>query len=254
MSSSRNALELQVGREDLVGRARIDVVGAFEHPALHRAAVGAHQIVDGGDRLLVGRGAGVEDVPLRFLALVLHRIEQDRIELLEHRQHRLARHRGPAAEHDRDLVLLRSVPCAFSANSGQFEAGSTTTASSFLPSTPPFLFCSSISISITSLSVVSLIAIVPESEWRMPILIVSSARAAVAPSASAPPASAPAARETMRLVNDMNEPRRVRPGTGPWQLWPQGASASSSQRACQRLSDGCSGRRRRICAAPAPKK
>jgi hypothetical protein len=53
---------------------------------------------------------------------------------------------------------------AFSANSGQFEAGSTTTASSFLPSTPPFLFCSSISISITSLSVVSLIAIVPDSE------------------------------------------------------------------------------------------
>ena len=53
---------------------------------------------------------------------------------------------------------------AFSANSGQFEAGSTTTASSFLPSTPPFLFCSSINISITSLSVVSLIAIVPESE------------------------------------------------------------------------------------------
>ena len=64
---------------------------------------------------------------------------------------------------------------AFSANSGQFEAGSTTTASSFLPSTPPFLFCSSMSISMTSFSVVSLIAIVPESEWRMPILIVSSA-------------------------------------------------------------------------------
>src|SRR5437588_197539 len=39
---------------------------------------------------------------------------------------------------------------AFSANSGQLEAGSTTTASSFLPSNPPFLFCSSISISITS--------------------------------------------------------------------------------------------------------
>ena len=60
---------------------------------------------------------------------------------------------------------------AFSANSGQFEAGSTTTASSFLPSTPPFLFCSSMSISITSFSVVSLIAIVPDSEWRMPTLI-----------------------------------------------------------------------------------
>ena len=62
---------------------------------------------------------------------------------------------------------------AFSANSGQFEAGSTTTASSFLPSTPPFLFCSSISISITSFSVVSLIAMVPESECRMPTLMVS---------------------------------------------------------------------------------
>ena len=64
---------------------------------------------------------------------------------------------------------------AFSANSGQFEAGSTTTASSFLPSSPPFLFCSSISISITSFSVVSLMAMVPESEWRMPTLMVSSA-------------------------------------------------------------------------------
>ena len=62
---------------------------------------------------------------------------------------------------------------AFSANSGQLEAGSTTTASSFLPSRPPFLFCSSISISITSFSVVSLIAMVPESEWRMPTLMVS---------------------------------------------------------------------------------
>src|SRR5262245_58964012 len=62
---------------------------------------------------------------------------------------------------------------AFSANSGQFEAGSTTTASSFLPSRPPFLFCSAINISITSFSVVSLMAMVPESECRMPTLIVS---------------------------------------------------------------------------------
>ena len=66
---------------------------------------------------------------------------------------------------------------AFSANSGQLEAGSTTTASSFLPSRPPFLFCSSISISMTSFSVVSLIAMVPESECRMPTLIVSCAEA-----------------------------------------------------------------------------
>ena len=53
---------------------------------------------------------------------------------------------------------------AFSANNGQLDAGSTTTASSFLPSTPPFLFCSSIRNSIVSFSVVSLIAIVPDSE------------------------------------------------------------------------------------------
>ncbi len=105
MSSSFTPLALRIGFEDLVGGARIDVVGAFQHPALHRAAVLAHQVIDGRDRLLVRRGAGVEDVALGLLAFVLHRIEQDRVQFLEHRQHRLARHRGPAAEHDRDLVL-----------------------------------------------------------------------------------------------------------------------------------------------------
>src|SRR6186713_1235687 len=64
---------------------------------------------------------------------------------------------------------------AFSANSGQLEAGSTTTASSFLPSSPPLAFCSSMSISMASFSVVSEIAMVPDSEWRMPTLMVSSA-------------------------------------------------------------------------------
>src|SRR5260370_32510813 len=66
---------------------------------------------------------------------------------------------------------------AVSANSGQLEAGSTTTASSFVPSNPSFLFCSSISISITSLSVVSLMAMVPDNECRMPTLMVSCALA-----------------------------------------------------------------------------
>ena len=79
---------------------------------------------------------------------------------------------------------------AFSAKSGQFEAGSTTTASIFLPSTPPFLFCSSMSMSMTSLSVVSEIAIVPESECRMPTLMVSCAEATVV--ASVPSANPPA--------------------------------------------------------------
>src|SRR5262249_25089372 len=91
---------------------------------------------------------------------------------------------------------------AFSAKSGQFEAGSTTTASSFLPSSPPFLFCSSISISITSLRVVSLMAIVPERECRTPTLIVSCALPAPAPAANAAISAAPPS--TLRLVSDIS--------------------------------------------------
>jgi len=69
-------------------------------------------------------------------------------------------------------------------DSGQLEAGSTTTASSFLPSRPPFLFCSSIIIRTVSLSVVSEIAIVPDSECSTPTLIVSLACAAPAAASS----------------------------------------------------------------------
>jgi hypothetical protein len=85
---------------------------------------------------------------------------------------------------------------AFSANSGQFEAGSTTTASSFLPSTPPFLFCSSIRNRTVSFSVVSLIAMVPDSEWRTPTLMVSSA--AFAPVKLAKPKINPAVAASQR--------------------------------------------------------
>src|SRR6188474_1155898 len=60
---------------------------------------------------------------------------------------------------------------AFSAKSGQLEAGSTTTASSFRPSTPPDLLMFSIVISATSRSDVSLMAMVPDREWRIPTLI-----------------------------------------------------------------------------------
>src|SRR6516164_9742449 len=79
---------------------------------------------------------------------------------------------------------------AFSAKSGQFEAGSTTTASTFLPSNPPFLFMSSTIIRMVSLRVVSLIAIVPDSEWRTPILIVPWVWAVAAPDATAITATA----------------------------------------------------------------
>src|ERR1700746_2851029 len=45
-------------------------------------------------------------------------------------------------------------------------------ASTFLPSNPPFLLMSSTIIRMVSLSVVSLIAIVPDNECKTPILIV----------------------------------------------------------------------------------
>ncbi len=83
---------------------------------------------------------------------------------------------------------------AFSAKSGQLEAGSTTTGSSRRPSTPPLAFCCSMSISITSLSVVSEIAIVPDSECRMPTLMgapcAKDGRMPIV-MAAAPPAAAP---------------------------------------------------------------
>ncbi|MCY1184642.1 hypothetical protein D9M73_253520 [compost metagenome] len=63
----------------------------------------------------------------------------------------------------------------FSANSGQLDAGSTTTGSSILPFTPPLALICSMVISAMSLSEVSEIAMVPESECRMPTLMVSAA-------------------------------------------------------------------------------
>ena len=101
----RHPFRFEIGFEDLVGRSRIDIVGAGEHPALHRTAVLAHEIIDGRNGLLVRRRAGVEDVALQFLALVLDGIEQDVVQFLEDRQHGFARDRGPAAEHGGNLVL-----------------------------------------------------------------------------------------------------------------------------------------------------
>ena len=67
---------------------------------------------------------------------------------------------------------------AFSAKSGQLEAGSTTTGTSFFPMTPPEALISAMVMRAVSFSAVSEMAMVPEREWRMPTLIVSSARAA----------------------------------------------------------------------------
>ena len=100
-----DALADQEGAQDLVGGARVDVVGAEQEEALGGAAVFAHQVLDRRDGLLVWRGAGVEDVGRQLFAFVLHRVEQQAVELFIDRQHGFARYRSPAAEGHGHLVL-----------------------------------------------------------------------------------------------------------------------------------------------------
>src|SRR5580658_9362128 len=91
--------------QDLVGGARIDVIGAGEDPALDVAAFLAHQIFDRRDRLLIGCRSRIEDIARTLLALILDRIEEQPVQFFEDRQHRFARDRGPAAENDGDMIL-----------------------------------------------------------------------------------------------------------------------------------------------------
>lgn len=104
-----HALRFEVGAQDFVGGARVHVVSAQQHPALGATAGLAHQIIDGRNRLLVRRRAGVEHVLAQLFTLVLHRVEQQAVHFLDHRQHRLARHRSPAAEDDGNLVLAEQL-------------------------------------------------------------------------------------------------------------------------------------------------
>src|ERR1700760_3210263 len=109
-------------------------------------------------------------------------------------------------------TLSTEINCrAFSANSGQLEAGSTTTASSFLPSKPPLAFCCSISISMTSFSVVSLIAMVPDRECRMPTLMVPPVGWASAGDVVA--LTAPTAASVATATPRRPRPRRERMGS-----------------------------------------
>jgi hypothetical protein len=90
---------------------------------------------------------------------------------------------------------------AFSAKSGQLDAGSTTTASILWPITPPLALISSMAIRATSFSTVSLIAIVPESECSTPTLtVLACARRSVEPK--------PAAARTALSASALNTVRR----------------------------------------------
>ena len=104
-----NALGFQERAQNLVGRPRINVIGAEEDPALGGTAVFAHQVFDRRNRLLVRRSAGIEHIARTFLALVLDGVEQHAVQLFKHRQHGFAGYRRPAAEHDIDLVFLNQL-------------------------------------------------------------------------------------------------------------------------------------------------
>ena len=85
-----HALALEVGAQNLVGGAGVDIVGTEQHPALGATAVGTHQIVHRRNSLLIGRGTGIEHVLGKLFAFILHRVEQQAVEFFHHRQHRLA--------------------------------------------------------------------------------------------------------------------------------------------------------------------
>ena len=91
-----HAVRRRVRLDDLVGGLREDVVATHQEEALGALLL---EVVERRHDLLVRRRARVEDVLRRLQALVLDRVEQQRVVALEDRQHRLARRRGPAAEH-----------------------------------------------------------------------------------------------------------------------------------------------------------
>src|SRR5438309_5310577 len=101
----RCSLCAETGPQGSVGCARVDLVRTQQEPSANFPAFLAHQVSDPGDRLLVGSSSCVEDVSGTFLALILDRIVKQTIQLLEHRQDRLAGGRCPAAEYNRDPLV-----------------------------------------------------------------------------------------------------------------------------------------------------
>jgi hypothetical protein len=117
---------------------------------------------------------------------------------------------------------------AFSANSGQSEAGSTTTASSGRPSRPPASFCSSMSISMTSFSVVSEIAMVPDSECRMPTLMSAACTAPATPRAVAAVMANDSRRRWVTKLMCRSLPLQIR----MWNCQPGGMQRRRNRRCC----------------------
>jgi hypothetical protein len=96
--------------DDVVGRPREDVVGAHEKQPPPATAGGREEPVDGGQDLLRGHRAAVNDLWRALVALVLHRVEEEPVELLADGNHRLAARARPAAEERRRPLLLDEPP------------------------------------------------------------------------------------------------------------------------------------------------
>ena len=177
-------LALEVLDDDQVGRAREDVVGAEQVELLLAPPSLPSSHSTAGRICWFGAAPGVDDVLGALVALVLHRVEEQAVVLLEDRQHGLAADRGPAAEDGQHLVLGSSFLALSGKTSVNFDSGSSTIGSIFLPSTPPAVvdLLDGHQLDVLAASV-SLMAMVPVSECRMPTLIVcrASARAAAAP-------------------------------------------------------------------------
>ena len=170
MFASGTPLLEQERLEHFVGRAREDVVGPEQVELLLPPPSLLIMYSAAGMSCWLGDGAGVEDVERLLFAFVLHGIEQQprrRVLLVYLPRTPAARLAADADVQQPNVTATLScaMSClAFSAKSGQFEAGSTTTGSiCVLPPTftPPVALISSTAISTTSRSDVSEIAIVP---------------------------------------------------------------------------------------------
>ena len=91
-----NAFALQIAFQNVVGGTRVHIVGAQQREFLNTQFV--EEVIGGRDRLLVWRRTGVEHVFGAFFALILHRIEQQAVELFDHWQHGFAGHGCPVAK------------------------------------------------------------------------------------------------------------------------------------------------------------
>src|SRR5690606_26691541 len=99
----RHAFAEQIFQQDQVRRLRIDVIRADQVELLLPFR---EHVVDRGRRLLVHGLGGVEDVRRHLLALVLHRVEEQALLLLENGKDGFAADRCPATEGYSDLVDL----------------------------------------------------------------------------------------------------------------------------------------------------